>query len=152
MSFMYCSLFCHEQGQIPTTEQHLDITGYSTAPCLQQSMCYSQSKMLRYSLIFPILTDVQCLYDSNNTVERERERVAATWMRANERRVLVQSPIGFPVLRLTMMLLHVRAEECCLWWFEVSFQVKMILLCIQILPNAFKNEKKRKKKKRPRCL
>lgn len=53
--------------------------------------------------------------------------------------LVLKIPIGFFfALSLTMMLLHVRAEECCLRWFQVCFQVKMILLCIEILPNAFK--------------
>ncbi len=57
-------------------------------------------------------------------------------------------PLAFIALSSTMTLLHARAEERRLRRFEVSFQVKVILLCIKILPNAFKNERKKKRQKK----
>lgn len=36
---MYCPPFCNEQGKIPTTEQHLDVTGVFRIPRLQQLLC-----------------------------------------------------------------------------------------------------------------
>lgn len=105
---------------------------------------------------------MQRLYGSNNMVWRKekmfqcfRHVCSQVWRGCEQTETDsgAKISIGFFIfiffaLSLTMMLLRVRAEECCFWRFEVSFQVKMILLCIQILPNAFKNDREKKDKKK----
>lgn len=63
-----------------------------------------------------------------------------------DRQILVQRvPLGFLPVNLTML----HAGACESWGVLLmtvwSFQVKIILLCINILPNAFKIRKKDKK-------
>lgn len=60
---------------------------------------------------------------------------------------LVSIGFSFSALTSTMMRLRLRARRRRTWQSEVSFQVKMILLCIRILqtlPKAFKNYRKNK--------
>ena len=112
---MYCSPFCNEQGEIPTTEQHLDVTGSSTSPvCNNQCLLFTIKDFM-----FSIVTDMQCLYGSNNIlveVKRVFRQVSGQIRRGREQTETdsgAKIPIGFFALSLTMMLLHVRAEECC---------------------------------------
>lgn len=60
---------------------------------------------------------------------------------------LVSIGFSFSALTSTMTRLRLRARRRRTWQSEVSFQVKMILLCIRILqtlPKAFKNYRKNK--------
>lgn len=87
--------------------QHLDaLPLFATINvCSSQSNSLIVSRMVSIHddvFIFLILTDMQCLYGSNNTVSRTVrrgcERTDFLWL--------------LFALSLTMMLLHVRAEEC----------------------------------------
>lgn len=144
---------CNEQGKIPTTEQHLDVVGSSTSSdCNYQWLLFTikESSLMvsiHNNVYINIPADMWSLSGSNNTSWRKKCFQAGLESHTEtETDSGAKIPFGFFALSLTMMLLHVRAEECCLQQFDVSFQVKMILLCIKILPNAFKKKKKKKKK------
>lgn len=99
---------------------------------------------------FPPPTSKACI-SSNNTDLRFSTVYFQAW-RSVDRREDADVEIGsigfsFSALTSTMTRLRLRARRRRTWQSEVSFQVKMILLCIRILqtlPKAFKNYRKNK--------
>lgn len=103
----------------------------------------STYKDVLLNLVSPPQTDIQCPFGCCK--HRPQELVCsgkfcqtcAWWMdRCSFMCVLTSFLPSFIyiflfALSLTKMLLQVRAQECCFEQFEVSFQVKLILLCIQ---------------------
>lgn len=135
-----------KQCKIPKSRgQHLDVMRSSTRPRpplpppftikdFSRTVPRSASPPDDVFSHAPVLTDMQCLCGSNNTYFQ-------TW-REHIQILIWGFPSAFSALSLTKTLLRLRG----LLLFEVRFQVKMILLCIQILPNAFKRENHTKKK------
>lgn len=144
---MYCSSLCYEQSKIPTAD--LDVTGSSTSPfCNNQcvlftirlSICNDVTMYISYS-------DRQCSACGQQQ-HSLKERVFSG-RSLEDRFWCKEPPLAFSPESSTMRscMRELRSID------YVSFQVKIILLCIHLLPNAFKNEKKKiKKKKRPWCL